>query len=122
MTNKFPGIGYTTLGRDFNYFEKLSISATTFGGSSVDGYQPDVVITFSTYGVILTNLTLPAASSKIIEYSFNGQTVHGELDATSGSQTISLKFENRVVSKIWFRVQSGSTGPIEVSVQAWSIR
>lgn len=118
-TNNFPGIGYTNFGFDHNYFQKFDISNTTFGGQSVDGYQPTDIIRFSTQYVILTNLTLPAAGSKVVEYSFNGITVHGELDASSGSQTVKIEMPYRVVSKFWFRVKSGSSGPITVSVQAW---
>ena len=110
--NNFPGIGYTTNGRDFNFFQKVSVTATTFGGSSVDGYQPDIIITFPTQGVIFLN-----EGSGIVEYSFNGNTLHGELDSTKPS--VGLAFDNRVVSKVWFRVKSGSSGPIVVSVQAW---
>ena len=54
-TNNFPGIGYTTLGRDFNFYQKLSVTAITYGGGSVDGYQPDMIITFPTQSVIMLN-------------------------------------------------------------------
>lgn len=112
-TNRFPNIGYTRLGHDFNFYEKNTVTATTFGGGSVDGYQPDMFITFSTQGLIFLN-----EGTGVVEYSFNGLTVHGELDSTKSS--VGLSFDNRVVSKIWFRVKSGSAGPIIVSVQAWS--
>ena len=113
-TNNFPGIGYKTLGRDFNFFQKVAVSATTFGGGSVDGYQPDIIITFTTQGALFLN-----EGSGVVEYSFNGTTVHGELD--SGGASKGLSFDNRVISMIWFRVKSGSSGPITISVQAWSI-
>ncbi len=115
-TNNFPNIGYKTHGHDFNYFQKVAVNTSTFGGGSVDGYQPDMVITFSTQGAIFIN-----EGSCVIEYSFNGTTVHGELDSAS-SVTKSLTFNNRVISMIWFRVKTGSTGPITVSVQAWGLR
>lgn len=122
-TNNFPNIGYTTFGKDHNYFQTFTVTSTTFGGGSVDGYQPDGIITFSTQYVRFINETLPQAASKIIEYSFNGTTVHGQLDcnttATQISQTIKIDMPFRVVSKFWFRVKSGSTGPLTVSVQAW---
>lgn len=114
-SNNYPGIGYTNYGRDWNFFGKVTVSATTFGGGSIDGYQPDVVITFTTQGVQFLNL-----GSGVVEYSFNGITVHGELNSQNASA--GLTFDNRVVSKIWFRVQSGSNGPIIISVQAWSIQ
>lgn len=107
------GIGYTTNGIDWNYFQKVSVTATTFGGSSGTGQVPDCIIWFTTSGLQFLNL-----GSGVVEYSFNGTTVHGELN--SANATAGLSFDNRVVSKIWFRVQSGSSGPIVVSVQAWA--
>lgn len=118
MTNSFPGIGYINYGRDNNYFQKFTVSNTTFGGQSVDGYQPTGIITFSTQYVLFINETT-AGASKIVEYSFNGHTVHGELDCNTGSQTIKIEMPFRVVGKFWFRVKSGSSGPLTVSVQAW---
>jgi len=115
MTNNFPGIGYKTQGRDYNFYQVANVSATTFGGGSVDGYQPDMIIRFSTTGVMFLN-----EGTGTVEFSFNGTTVHGEL--ASGTSTSALSFDNRVISLIWFRVKSGSSGPIAVSVQAWSIR
>jgi hypothetical protein len=117
-TNNYPNIGYINYGRDFNFFQKFSITATTFGGGSVDGYQPDTILTFPTQAVMFLNLG--SGSTNVIEYSFNGTTVHGELNPTEPSA--GMVFDNRVISLIWFRVQAGSTGPITVSVQAWGIR
>lgn len=118
MTNVFPGVGYVNFGKDHNFFQRASISATTFGGASTDGYQPDMFITFSTQFVVIINTTT-AAVNKVLEYSFNGTTVHGELDVASGSQTVKIEMPFRVVSKIWFRIKSGSSGPLTVTVQAW---
>lgn len=114
-TNNFPGIGYKTQGHDFNYFQKFAVMATTFGGESIDGYQPDAILTFSTQSVMFLNL-----GTGTVEYSFNGTTVHGELN--SANPSAGMVFDNRIISMIWFRVQSGSSGPIEVSVRAWGLR
>ena len=115
-TNRFPGIGYNaTTSVDFDFFEKLSVSATTFGGGSVSGQQPDMRIPFSTQSVMFIN-----EGSGVVEYSFNGTTIHGELDSTKASAALS--FDNRVVFYIWFRVKSGSSGPIVCSVHAWGTR
>ena len=51
-----------------------------------------------------------------VEYSFNGNTLHG--DMTPGTSTSSITFDNRKVSKIWFRVPDG--GSAIVRVEAWS--
>ena len=106
------GLGPINIGRDYNFFQKKSVTKTTFGVSA-DGYACDMIITFPTQGLIFIN-----EGSGTVEYSFNGNTVHGELDSASTS-TKMLTFNDRVVSKIWFRVKSGSSGPIVVSVQAW---
>lgn len=114
----FINIGKKTKGKDFNHFQKIAVNWGSFGGGSNDGQGPDVVITFSTQGVIFhtegTNGT-----TQVIEYSFNGNTVHGELIPAGNRAT--LTFNNRKVSLIWFRLKSGSTGPVTCSVEAWSI-
>jgi len=126
-SNNYPGIGPIKYGYSHNYFDKVAVNWTTFGGGSVDGYQPDVIINLlePTYTVIFTNLTATSstdgyASGSVLEYSFDGNTVHGELG--SNTNNFSLTFQNRVISLIWFRLQPGSTGPLEVSVQAWGVR
>jgi hypothetical protein len=116
----FPGIkkGH---GQDFNYFKKSNVNWAQFGAPDgytlADGYGPDQVITFPTYGVIFNT---EGTSTNTVEYSFNGTTVHGEL--VPGTNRTTLTFLNRPICLIWFRVKSGSTGPIPVSVEAWGIR
>lgn len=114
-TNNYPGIGYNNKGKDFNFYKSFSITETSFGGNSVDGYQPNTIITFANYGIMLTNET----SGQIVEFSFNGNHVHGVLNGTSTSTTRILTFLNRQVSCIWFRLQSGSAGPATITVTAW---
>jgi hypothetical protein len=109
-------------GKDFNYFIKSAVNWTQFGAPDgytvTDGYGPDQVIAFSTYGIIFNNEG--SGASNTVEYSFNGTTVHGELVPGTNRQT--LTFLNRVESTIWFRLKTGSSGPVTVSVEAWSIR
>jgi hypothetical protein len=111
-----------TQGRDFNYWSSTSVSWTQFGASdgytTEDGYGPDLVITFPTYGLIFTNET----SGQVVEYSFNGSTVHGVLDGTATSTTRVVTFLNRQQSLIWFRLKSGSAGPATITVTAWGTR
>ena len=116
-TNSFPNIGYNTKGRDYNFYQIATITATTFGGGTDDGYQPSMFIRFPSYGLIFTNET----SGQIVEYSFNGNTIHGQLDGTATSNTRNITFLNRQVSAIWFRVKSGSSSAV-VSVTAWGTR
>ena len=114
-TNNFPGIGHTNNGKDRNFFQKVSVTSSSFGAVSVDGNQPDMMITFLTQGAMFLNL-----GTGVVEFSFNGNTVHGELNSANPSS--GLTFNDRIISKIWFRVQSGSSGPIVVSVSAWGMR
>lgn len=111
VTNDYPGYGRKK-GADYNFFRKKAIVATGFGSESLSGEQPDMVIPFVTTGLTLLN-----EGSGVVEYSFNGTTVHGELDSTKASSGMS--FDNRTVSVIWFRIKSGSTGPIQIRVDAW---
>lgn len=109
-------------GHDFNYYRSLSVNWTQFGApdgyTAADGYGPDLVITFPTYGIIFTN----ESTGQVIEYSFNGTTVHGVLDGTATSTTRVVTFLNRPISLIWFRLKSGSGGPATVTVTAWGTR
>lgn len=93
-------------GKDFNFFQKLT--PTTAGGQPF-GTSCDIIIPFSTQCV-----TFNLEGAGFVEYSFNGNNLHG--DMTSGLGSAAIKFDNRVISKIWFR----GTGIIRV--EAWSIR
>lgn len=118
----FPGIKKKTNGPSYDYYSSTSVTWTQFGApdgyTTTDGYGPDLVIPFPTYGVIFTN----ESTGQIVEYSFNGNDVHGVLDGTSGSTTRSMTFLNRPVSLIWLRLKSGSAGPATITVTAWGTR
>lgn len=107
-TNKGP----ITIGYDFNFFDKVTVTKTTFLD---DGYatDADVVLTFrgSSKTLLLLN-----EGSETVEYSFNGRTLHGDL--IPGTPSAAIAYDNRAVTKIWFRVSSGST---IVRVEAWAI-
>ena len=103
-----------TQGRDFNFFKKFSVTSTTFGTGALSD-QPDGIITFPTSGIIFSNET----AGQVVEVSFNGNTVHCELDGTVGSTSRQLTFLNRSVSMMYFRVKSGSAGPISIRIEAW---
>jgi len=104
--------GPVVLGRDFNFYKKVSVSNSTFNNAC------DAMITFSTESVMFLNEG--SGATNVVEYSFNGNTVHGELDPTLLSKQ--MIFNNRVVSKIWFRLKAGSSGNPNVRIDAWSIR
>jgi hypothetical protein len=101
-------------GSDPNYFKSIEVSNTTFGVST-DGYKPDVFIPFVTQGFSI----MSGETTGVVEYSFNGITVHGEVDAAGASKA--LIFDNRVACKIWFRVKTG-TNPHTIRFEAWSVR
>lgn len=100
-----------TWGKDFNFYSEVTPGSS---GASTFATDADVVITFSTYTV-----TFWAPSGTKVQYSFNGNTVHGTLDGAGTSAPAFLTFENRVISKIWFTYIAGSG---TVRVEAWAIR
>ena len=106
-------------GRNFNFYQKVEVDWSQFGAPDgftvTDGYGADLVINFPTSSIMFINEE--TTSTSVVEYSFNGIHVHGELDPTLPSK--GLIFDNRSVSLIWFRVKAGSTGPITVRVDAW---
>lgn len=105
---------FVNQGRDFNFFQKVAVNWASFGGSpGSDGYAYDCFISFPTQSVMMLNL-----GSGVVEFSFNGNHVHGELN--SANPSVGMTFDNRTISLIWFRLQSGSSGPITISVQAWA--
>lgn len=99
-------------GKDYNFYQKIDVSRTTFGVID-DGYFPDLFIQHGGNHLLILNEN----TSGVVEYSFNGNNVHGELDPTLPTKAMS--FDNRPVSKIWFRVKSGSAGPIKIRVDSW---
>jgi hypothetical protein len=97
-----------TWGRDFNFFQKLVVTASSFNTNC------DMVITFPTDTV---TFQLEAGTGVgAIQYSFNGNTVHGDLSVgTTGLITSNnLVFRDRIISKIWFK------GAGTVRVEAWA--
>jgi hypothetical protein len=100
-------------GRDFNFFANVTPGSSGAGTFATDC---DVIITFSTYTV---TFWLPTTGGGSVQYSFNGNTIHGTLDSAGVLGPNTLTFDNRVISKIWFTTTGGS--PV-VRVEAWSIR
>ena len=103
--------GPITYGRDFNFFKNVTPGSSTLGTFTFDC---DVVITFPSYTV--TFWMGSGLGAGTIQYSFNGNTVHGTIDSTGSTAPASLTFENRQLSKIWF------SGTGVVRVEAWGIR
>ena len=97
-----------TWGRDFNFYSVITPGSAVLGTFAADA---DVTISFPTYTV-----TFWAPSGTVVEYSFNGNTIHGKIDGSGSTSPQFLTFENRVISKIWF------SGTGTVRVEAWGIR
>ena len=97
-------------GYDFNFFQKLAVANSSFNDDCdiiINMKAPTYTVTFQIEGT----------GSDQVQYSFNGTTIHG--DMIVGKSSASLVFENRVISKIWFKTLSGSP---TVRVEAWAIR
>jgi len=92
-------------GYDFNYFNKHTVNNVNFNSDC------DLIINLKapTYAV-----SFQLETGTRIEYSFNGLTVHGDMILSEASAN--LLFENREISKIWFR------GDGYVRVEAWAVR
>jgi|ERR1700722_473674 len=98
-------LGAITWGKDFNFFQNFTVTAS-IGAFNTNA---DVVITFPTY-------TVTFMSTGALQYSFNGNTVHGDMNMNSIITSNILVFENRPISKIWFR------GTGLVRIEAWGTR
>ena len=97
-----------TYGFDHNTFQKVIISNATFNT------QCDVYIPYTTQGVYFVLET----ANTTVQISFNGVGIHDELTTVSSNNGIaSVKYDFRVVSKIWFQIISGASATI--SVRAW---
>lgn len=97
-------------GKDFNFFARKEISATSFADTE------DFELGFPPNCVTFINESQDGQNHSI-EYSFNGNTVHGDL--IPGTPCASLIFQNRMITKIWFRLKSGSNGTPSVRIEAW---
>jgi hypothetical protein len=92
--------------KDTNFFEKLSITSTSF-------------VVKAKWNFTSLGLALMVESSNItdvIQYSFDGETVHGDLTPTMPSEGII--FDNRFENTVWFRRATAGSSVI-VRVEAW---
>lgn len=87
-----------------NHFQKVQVSETEFPATPQVGFDMRGVISF----------TMDNEGDGVVEYSFDGSTVHG--DMTPGEASASLKFTDRTAFFIWFKVASGTQ---TVRVEGW---
>lgn len=99
-------MGANVTGKDYNFYKEVTVTRTgTF--VSVEDVLVNVKGT--------NNLILHNTGSAEVTYSFNGNTIHGKLTATSGTAALKT-FNNRRVSRIWFYCAGGSN---VVRIEAW---
>ena len=98
-----------TAGFDRHFFERIIITSTDFG--DMDGYANILIPIRSGF----LDLSLINEGAVTVEYSFNGNTLHGDMVPSTASASRYFEGINR--SKIWFRVSSGSAA---VRVESWS--
>ena len=104
---KFDAQGRLIRRKDKNFFKKMTVSSTNFAQHKVN------------WSFNSTGLALMVESDKKadrVEYSFDGETVHGDLDPVLPSQAII--FDDRHENTIWFRRASGTTSVV-VRIEAW---
>jgi len=94
------------MARDYNYFDKLTVSL------DIDGYFPTIPQEYIGFPTQCTTLQLESGGP--VEYSFNGTTLHGDMTLSLPSQ--SLIFFDRAVCGIWFR------GSGVVRIEAWGTK
>jgi len=87
----------------WNYFDVVT----------VDGYDFPVVPQ-ANFSFLSTAISFLNRSSYVIEYSFDGTTLHGDLNPSDSSSGVMC--DNRVESKVWFRAVDGYG---DVRVEAW---
>jgi len=93
--------------RDNNFFDKLEVSSTSFSDHRLSW-------NFVSIGIAL--MVEDNDVDNVIQYSFDGETVHGDMTPTFPSEGI--VFDNRHHSKIWFRRASPGVAVL-VRVEAW---
>lgn len=94
-----------TFGKDFNFYRVVA------SGDIGAAFPPNAQVVFNFRAQFGFSLFVTGAD---VEYSFNGNTVHGEL--LVGTPREYLQFDYRRVSGIWLR----SAGAATVRVEAWA--
>jgi hypothetical protein len=94
--------------KDNSFFRKYSISDTAFSSA------PTATWNFTSIGIAL--MIESDDSADVIEYSFDGVTIHGDMTPLMPSEAII--FDNRFHSKVWFR-RATAGAAVTVRVEAW---
>lgn len=94
--------------KDVNFFTKLYVSNTEFSDSVKASWK------FISIGIAL--MVESNDPSDVVQYSFDGINVHGDMTPTFPSEAII--FDNRFHSAVWFKRES-SGAPVAVRIEAW---
>ncbi len=92
------------MGKKANYYEVISVASANFPAT------PQASFGFHSTQIVLLNI-----GTDLIEYSFDGVNVHGDLNPTDPSRGV--LFSNRSECKVFFRAINP---PQSVRVEAWS--
>lgn len=92
--------------RDINFFNKYRVSSTSF----------EVVASWNFISIGIALMVESNNSADVIQYSFDGETVHGDMTPLMPSEAII--FDNRFVNKVWFR-RATPGEPVLVRVESW---
>lgn len=87
-----------------NYFKVITVDAYSFPTEAQ-----------ANFGFITQSLSFLNRGTFVVEYSFDGATVHGDLNPTDDSA--GLFFDSRYEGKVWFRCVGGLNS--DVRVEAW---
>ena len=91
----------------FNFFTRVAVTSTDFADQKRSW-------DFNSSGIMILNASTTA--SDIVQYSFDGTNVHGDL--VPGTPAAGLTFDNRIESSIFFRLESAGS-PVTIRVEAW---
>lgn len=106
---KFDSQGRLVRKRTKNFFHKMDVSSTGFVNTQRVSWD------FNSTGLAL--LVESNDPDDVVQYSFDGKEVHGDLTPLLPSEGI--VFDNRWENNIWFRrVNSGGT--VVVRIEAWN--
>jgi hypothetical protein len=96
-------LGPINFGKEKFFFQKLVVSAPNFGTNA------DIAVTLTSKNSLLFVNQGPG----VVELSFNGISVHAELNINTG--TSNLVVTDPSIVKVWFRLKAGA--PSTISVQ-----
>jgi hypothetical protein len=86
----------------YNYFEVLAVAPATFPA------DPQIIFGFLSDGFTFLN-----RGATVVEYSFDGVTLHGDLNPADSSK--SVIFNGRTEDRVWFRAPAGA-GTVRVEI------